>query len=80
MDDIIKRVEKHKKAIAYTFFDDAQDLELCEIVLKKNKRGAKAVLCFEQEKRVLYVSGAVFREYAFQKYVTWFCADVGNCR
>lgn len=73
MDDIMKKVKKHNKAIAYAFFDEIRELDFCDIVWRTD---TQALLSFGQNQRVLYVSEDVTKESAYQKYLVWFNQNI----
>ena len=73
MDDIIKKVKNHNKAIAYAFFGEIRELDFCEIVWKTEDR---ALLFFGRNQKVLYVNGDASRESGYQKYLAWFNQNI----
>ena len=73
MDDILKKVKKHNKAIAYAFFGEIRELDSCEIVWETEDR---ALLFFGQNQKVLYVNGDASIESDYQKYLAWFNQNI----
>lgn len=78
MEEITKEVEKHKKAIAYAFFDTNEKLELMDIIVEKESKNILALLIFDQGRKVIYESGGLFLECGFQKYMSWFNQNVNK--
>ena len=75
MKEIVKKVEKHNKAIAYAFFGKLEEIEICKI---KCITDDQALLVFGQNQKVLYINGDVTRESGYQKYLIWFNQNVNQ--
>lgn len=74
MENIKREFEKHKKAIAYAFFDSNEAIELIEI--KKEEIGI--VLCLSNNEKVIYENGNIDLETGFQKYLSWFNQNINK--
>ncbi len=75
---IIKEVDKHKKAIAYAFFETTNPIELKEIVFEDCEAGIQALLVFTEGKKVVFESGCMVKEAGFQKYLSWFNQNINR--
>ncbi|MBQ5560891.1 MAG: DUF4135 domain-containing protein [Lachnospiraceae bacterium] len=74
MENIRKEFEKHKKAIAYAFFASEENLEL----LKIQREDTVCVLHLSNGKKLIYESGNMKFEKAFQKYLSWFNQNINR--
>ena len=69
IEQVYARIQKHKRAILYTFFDILEDLELQSVTPLGPTRGC---VQFAQKKCVIYDERQLYTEQIFQKYLTWF--------
>lgn len=74
MENIKREFEKHKKAIAYAFFASEENLELVKI----QREDAVCVLHLSNGKKLIYESGNMKFEKAFQKYLSWFNQNINR--
>lgn len=74
---IIQQIKQHKKAILYSFFRTTEDLNITKLEPKtQGDHITKAIVSFEQEKKVIYDSGSLVLEQEFVKYITWFNQNI----
>lgn len=73
IDRILQQVEEHKKAILYSFFDSFQNLNVSNLELETfEEERTRAIVTFEEEKKVIYEKGSLEMEQGFRKYISWF--------
>lgn len=69
---IIEQVELHKRAVLYDFFDVFQDLNVLNVEMIRNiLQRVRAVVTFEEDKKVIYENSRLELEKGFGKYVGW---------
>lgn len=73
IEQIGNMVQKHRRAILYTFFDVLEDLELQAVTLLGPTHGR---VQFAQGKCVIWDKRLLYMEQVFQKYLTWFNQNV----
>lgn len=77
VEKILQQVEEHKKAIIYSFFDSFDDLVVKKLEIQAyDEERIRAVVSFEDEKKVIYENGSLGIEQGFRKYITWFNNEV----
>lgn len=71
---IIKKVEMHKKAIIYRFFNKLDDLEVESIQLNNSEYedDMQIVISFYEGEKLLYIDDSRDLEQCFLRYLSWF--------
>lgn len=74
---ILQQIEEHKRAIIYSFFDSFDDLSVKRLEMQAySEERIRAVVAFEDEKKVIYENSDLKIEQGFRKYITWFNNEV----
>lgn len=69
---IIEQVELHKRAVLYDFFDIFQDLDVLKVdIIPNMRKRVRAIITFEQGKKIIYENSGLELEKGFRKYVGW---------
>lgn len=70
--NMLSQIELHKQAVLYDFFNIFHDLKILNVKIINNICSKiRAVVTFEQEKRVIYENTQLGLERGFGKYIGW---------
>lgn len=77
MKKMTEHIEQHKKAILFGFFHTMQDLSVTQVDFEsQDNNRTKAIISFQDEKKVIYDNGSLELEQGFGKYITWFNQNI----